>query len=418
MGEDASKAYIYRQQPSATAAGLVTAHTGMRGLLSLWIVIFHCLLYSIGWNLNGSALMAFFYLLSGYSLAVRYGEAEYGTRAEDNANEPREGGAKFNRRGFYQNRFARIAPVYYLVTLMALPLAFLGHGWEPIRGLWFAVVQNVLAVQTWDGRPGPTIVGPGWTISTLAFFYLVFPWLLKRYQNRSDRSLNRSVTILMVVQAVVFLVLFIGISGIDGDGEWAIWCADAWPLSRTPVFAMGLVAGLLVLRQGLPDRDSNVRMMGVSNDKGNPWAKTVDRRMGILALSIAAFSIFEIVTKIDPGGRLWMGVAFPYLMLPSIVGLSMAGYDRTSVTIRLLNWPPLLFLGKISLALYLVHEPVIQYVAAIARPNQSWIEGLPTPMPVWGTAVVVPVSIVLAVLLERYVEIPAHKYLRSNQHRT
>jgi peptidoglycan/LPS O-acetylase OafA/YrhL len=75
--------------------------------------------------------------------------------------------------------------------------------------------------------------------------------------------------------------------------------------------------------------------------------------------------------------------------------------------------PPLLFLGRISLPLYLVHEPIIQYVAWIARPDQFWINGLPTPMPAWGTVVVIPVSFVLAILLERYVESPARKYLVS-----
>ena len=34
-------------------------------------------------------------------------------------------------------------------------------------------------------------------------------------------------------------------------------------------------------------------------------------------------------------------------------------------------------------------------------------------MPAWGTAVVIPASLVLAVLLEHYVESPARKYLGS-----
>ena len=65
------------------------------------------------------------------------------------------------------------------------------------------------------------------------------------------------------------------------------------------------------------------------------------------------------------------------------------------------------------MSLYLVHEPIIQYVAWIGRPDQLWIKGLPTPMPAWGTVVVIPASLVLAVLLERYVESPARKYLGS-----
>jgi peptidoglycan/LPS O-acetylase OafA/YrhL len=91
----------------------------------------------------------------------------------------------------------------------------------------------------------------------------------------------------------------------------------------------------------------------------------------------------------------------------------MAEQGAVSVTGRLLNWPPMLFLGRISMSLYLVHEPIIQYVAWIAHPDQLWIKGLPTPMPAWGSVVVIPASFVLAVLLEHYVESPARKYLGS-----
>ena len=125
----------------------------------------------------------------------------------------------------------------------------------------------------------------------------------------------------------------------------------------------------------------------------------------------------QVVTKIELGGSLWMQGLFPLLMLQIIVGLSMAERDGPSVTIRLLNRAPLLFLGKISMSLYLVHEPIIQYISWVTRPDQTWYEALPTPMPAWGTAVVLPVSLALAVLLERYVETPARNYLRSKPRR-
>jgi peptidoglycan/LPS O-acetylase OafA/YrhL len=106
---------------------------------------------------------------------------------------------------------------------------------------------------------------------------------------------------------------------------------------------------------------------------------------------------------------------FPFTLLQIIVGLSMAERSGASMTMRLLNWPPMLFLGKISMSLYLVHEPIIQYVAWIAHPDKSWTKALPTPMPAWGIAIVIPVSLVFAVMLERYVESPVRKYLGSKQ---
>lgn len=98
-----------------TPAGslLVKAYTGSRGLLAFYIMLFHAVMFSTDWNLHGSALMPVFFLLAGYSLAIVYGKPL----------------PEFNVRRYYRNRFARIAPVYYVVVLIALPLAVFGHGW-------------------------------------------------------------------------------------------------------------------------------------------------------------------------------------------------------------------------------------------------------------------------------------------------
>jgi hypothetical protein len=102
-------------ESSKTTAGpgLVKAHSGIRGLVAFYIMLFHALAFSAGWNLHGSALMPVFFLLSGYSLAIVYGKQRPG----------------FDVKHYYHNRFARIAPVYYAMLLIALPLAVFGHGW-------------------------------------------------------------------------------------------------------------------------------------------------------------------------------------------------------------------------------------------------------------------------------------------------
>ena len=94
-----------------------------------------------------------------------------------------------------------------------------------------------------------------------------------------------------------------------------------------------------------------------------------------------------------------------------IAGLSMTRREANPYTQRLLARPVFLFLGKISLALYLIHEPIIQYVAWVARPAKAW--SLNMPMPPWGIAIVLPVSLVLATLLERTVETPARIFTRE-----
>ena len=382
------------EAPRTTASPeLVKAHSGLRGLLALYIMLFHTMAYSAGWNLHGSALMPIFFLLAGYSLAIVYGKQR----------------SSFDVKHYYRNRFARIAPVYYVAMLIALPLAVFGHGWVPPSDIGWVFATNLFAVQMWTSLPPLSFAGPAWTISTLAFFYLVFPWLLRWHQNQTDRSLNRWITILAVVQAVVFFGLGLAIEPVDRS--WAFWASHAWPLSRLPVFDMGLVAGLLMIRQGHSDRDTAVRVMRGSIDQKNRWARRVDWYAGMFVFFVVGLSALHILEDIDLLGSWWMQGVFPYVILVVIVGLSISGPEGNSHTQRLLSGPAFLFLGRISLALYLVHEPIIQYVAWAARPDHAWSSNM--PMPLWGIAIVLPVSLVLATLLERTIETPARNQFRS-----
>ena len=390
-----TKRNVELESPKTTAdPGLVTAHTGMRGLLAFYLMLFHALWYSAGWNLHGSALMPVFFLLAGYSLAIVYGKQQ----------------PKLNIKDYYRNRFARIAPVYYVAMLIALPLAVFGHSWVPPSDIGWVFATNLFAMQMWASLPPLSFVGPAWTVSTLAFFYLLFPLLLRWHQNQTDRSLNRWITILAVVQAIVFFALSFAIAPIDSF--WAFWASHAWPISRLAVFDMGLVAGLLMLRQGRPDRDTAVRVMGVSTDQKHRWARRVDWYAGTFVVFVIGLSALQI-GGIDLLGSWWMQGVFPYVILVIIVGLSMTTREVNSYTQRLLSWPVFLFLGRISLALYLVHEPIIQYVAWAARPAQAW--GFDMPMPVWGIAIVLPASLVLAILIERTIETPARYFIRARR---
>jgi len=373
--------------------GLVEAHTGMRGLLAFYIVLFHAVAFSTDWNLHGSALMPIFFLLAGYSLAIVYGKRQSG----------------LNVRHYYRNRLARIAPVYYATMLIALPLAVFGHGWVPPSEISRVFATNLFAVQMWTSHPPLSFVGPAWTISTLAFFYLAFPWLLRWHQEQSDLSLNRWIAILAVVQAVVFFGLGFAIEPVDQ--WWAFWASHAWPISRLPVFDMGLVAGLLVSRQGGAGRDSTVRIMGVPTDQARRWARRVDLHAGTFVIFVIGLSALQIVWGIDLLGSWWMQGVFPYAILVIIVGLSVTSREASPYTLRLLSRPALLFLGRISLALYLVHEPIIQYVAWAARPDQAWSFNM--PMPPWGIVIVLPASLILATLLERTIETPARNFIRA-----
>jgi hypothetical protein len=92
----------------------LAAHQGLRGLLSLYVMIYHYFWYStLQWELHGSALMPPFFVLSGFSLAVGYGSKPLAPGSAC-CGEAGDGDRALDWRAFYRNRAARILPTHYL----------------------------------------------------------------------------------------------------------------------------------------------------------------------------------------------------------------------------------------------------------------------------------------------------------------
>ena len=118
--------------------------------------------------------MIWFFLLSGFSLTVVYAGRIHA-----------EG-----KWAFWQNRFARIAPLYLVTSLLGSHALLTGHFYVPPPGTGGKGSSNLFAVtvfflfvpiSTWFGWPnGPNFNGPAWFVSTIAAFYAVFPFLTLR----------------------------------------------------------------------------------------------------------------------------------------------------------------------------------------------------------------------------------------------
>ena len=82
-----------------------------------------------------------------------------------------------SKRDFYARRFARIYPAHLITWAAVLLLAAGGVMAGASVGTAFL---NLLLLHAWT--PGIehyfSVNGPSWSISTEAFFYAMFPWLL------------------------------------------------------------------------------------------------------------------------------------------------------------------------------------------------------------------------------------------------
>ena len=175
---------------------------GLRGLAAIHVVVGHFL--SSGFP---GMEMSLFYLLSGFTLALGYGRR----KSEDS-------GSWTNTLKFYQNRFARTAPSFYLSNAVAFCLFYeykelLSNIFYQTRiavtltmsNSWFTFFGSYF--EAFNGPPY-TFNGPSWTVSTLTFMYLVFPWILPYLQKLSDGKLANTIVILYYIQMIpLFIIL-------------------------------------------------------------------------------------------------------------------------------------------------------------------------------------------------------------------
>lgn len=160
-----------------------------------------------------------------------------------------------NSWNFYQNRLARILPVYYftfLVALILIPLGYTQYSSEDPTFHPVNVATSLLLIQTWIMFPlSPNV--PAWTVSTLIFFYIVYPRLLFFAQKWSNQGLANLMALSFYFQMVTgFLIM--GALPTEHLNPFPMpflinyWLSTQHPIARLPVFFMGICAGVLCTR--------------------------------------------------------------------------------------------------------------------------------------------------------------------------
>lgn len=131
----------------------------LRGIAAFGVVLFHITAptqpnaaHPFG---VGAAGVDIFFVLSGF--VMWYATSERATHALD----------------FWKARFIRVAPLYYLYTLVFMLMLYINQGFlfgipEVLKSLLFIPFNNSL-----DHQPLP-ILGVGWTLNYEALFYLLF----------------------------------------------------------------------------------------------------------------------------------------------------------------------------------------------------------------------------------------------------
>lgn len=224
---------------------------------------------------------------------------------------------------WYTKRFFRIAPLYYLAIAVYHPVFQIEHalGERGPQGLSLLdILANVLFVHGWVPTAINSTVPGGWSIAVEMTFYLLAP-LVAIYLRGVSPARGLLVTLGLGV-ALLFLSLLLSGGG-PGNNKFMYF----WPINQMPIFFFGM--GLFVFfRSGVFDEAARPRL----------WTLL----LGLVVL-LAGF---------------WLGVwgDVNHAVAPILVALGCwAMIVGAGSWKHVLSWPPLVFVGRISFSIYIVH---------------------------------------------------------------
>lgn len=338
---------------------------GLRGLAALYVVLFHCWLYTFpgyprssapAWLdalMFGRIAVVFFLVLSGFSLAIS--PARHGWRSD--------GVGQFLRR-----RAWRILPPYWAALAMSLIVSWCvvpASHFGPPTGATI-LVYGLVAQDVFNA---PTPNGAFWSIGVEAELYLLFPLLLFVRRRWSAAVLIACVTLPVIAGGLMAA----DASPVEGDN----WLAP----HLAPVFVAGMVgAGVVVA-------SDRVRRL--------PWGWfAVLAAIPVLAVGVIKGSVWTV------DHYFWVDLAIAPAMTMLLAAVATG---RPAVLVRLLTTRPIETLGNFSYSLYLIHLPIV--MAVIRRVAPHFVSpGLPT----FGFTLVLalPVSTLGAWLFSKIFELP------------
>ena len=211
--------------------------------------------------------------------------------------------------GFYLRRLLRIWPLYF----SALAVAFVFGGDRAVL-IPFALFVGNFATMAVAVAPR---LGTLWSISVEEQFYLFWPLVVRDYSRESLRAVALRLWAVAIAGRVALLIM--------GTPPAALWENT---LSHVDALACGILLSSTSFR--------------------------CPRRAGLIALGTALWLAGGLLVP----ARVGVVVAYP------LIGLGAAAFVLAALGVQgtVMRRPPLVYLGRISYGLYVIHLPVLMAV--------------------------------------------------------
>jgi peptidoglycan/LPS O-acetylase OafA/YrhL len=299
------------------------ALTGLRAFAAMNLVFFHFSDPKVfGWLApvvdNGYTSVSFFLLLSGFILTYNY--SDRANRGEMRVAE------------FWLARFSRLYPVYLFSLIVSLGMLALEFRAQSRPMFFTGIILTLFLLQGWSPTLSTFWNTPAWTMSTEAFFYLLFPVVVRW---KRPKRLGWLLVLLLSLWCLGMLcpALYTWLHP-DGDlhpgryaNGWWLRALKFTPPPHLPSFLFGVALA-----------DLHARIAPASR-----WR---------LPLGLTGLALIYIV--------LAHGDSLPYvflhdgLMMP-LFGLAILGLAGENLLARIFGFLPFVLLGEASYCLYLLH---------------------------------------------------------------
>lgn len=349
--------------------------TGIRFFAAIHVVLFHNYIFfginsTPDWLANfiykGEAAVSFFFILSGYILTHAYKE-----RLNDGKQ----------KKKYFLSRLAKLYPLYFLAFMIDLPrgLTYFFETYSNKEALLKVLISSfahLSMIQSWIPRVTASWNPPAWSLSCELFFYLVFIIAMKPLLKNSKKIFLLIILYLFPILTYLFIEYF---TQVDTKTSIFFTFWRSFPLLKINEFFIG------ILLYGLHQEENKIASLIHKNGAIIFWSSIVASiALTTLARPYISREIFSSV-----------------LFVPIFSLIIISSQNEKIIGKKFFESKTVVYLGTISYALYILHQPIATYFTYYLENSVSK-----------GISYVVG-AILIAHLSYKWVEKPWHKRLSN-----
>ncbi|MCX6526042.1 MAG: acyltransferase, partial [Actinobacteria bacterium] len=364
-------AHIRLQGIPVAPLGQVAALDGMRALAVLAVLFYHA---RFRWLPGGFLGVSAFFTLSGFlitSLLLREWVSA----------------GKLDYRRFWSRRGRRLLPAAWVTIALVIAMGAAGV-WdtEQLRDLRSDVPYSLLSLLNWhfiraDRSYGAQFAAPSplehfWSLAVEQQFYLILPLIVMGVLLLKGRGTQRKRLRLLAMVLAVLILLSAIANGLLAQG--AIDRSYFGTETRAAEILMGALLACFTLRR--------TQVYSV-------LLQRVLVLFGVVAACITAWMWHVARLRSD-----WL-YPWGFLLTAACTSAIISASLQKSIFSRALSLPPLLWLGRISYGVYLLHWPIFLWLTPARTGLSQW--------PLFGLrlAVTLPCAVIMFRMLENPVRL-------------